>query len=197
MKNRILSGEYETAEIEMCKRHFRPEERVLELGAAIGYVSLFCQIHLSIQDYAVVEANPNTTRMLLENYRLNNKYPNLITAALDRQDGTTELSLNPDFWADSLVNAHLSQNPCITVPSLTLSSILSKLPFRPSTLLIDIEGSEIHLGEEVIPAEVTKIVCELHPELLGVKAAFKVISDFFKQGFQIIDNQSQVYVLAR
>src|SRR5688500_8930840 len=70
IRNRILIG-YETAEKQICHEFLRKDDSVLELGGGIGFIGLFCQKRLGVKNYVTVEANPQTIRILEENYRLN------------------------------------------------------------------------------------------------------------------------------
>src|SRR5215211_4853823 len=49
IRNRLLSGAYECHEMEMCRDFLKPTDSVIELGAAIGFIGLYCQKKLSIK----------------------------------------------------------------------------------------------------------------------------------------------------
>src|SRR6185503_12097866 len=61
IRNRLLSGAYEEYEKKMCRDFLNPNDTVVELGAAIGFIGLLCQKELGIKNYASFEANPRTT----------------------------------------------------------------------------------------------------------------------------------------
>src|SRR5580765_369967 len=60
IRNRLLSGAYEAHEKQMCFDFLRPDDTVLEIGAAIGFIGLLCQKRLGIKNYSCFEANPRT-----------------------------------------------------------------------------------------------------------------------------------------
>src|SRR3954468_6873043 len=67
IRNRLLSGAYEEYEKKMCRDFLNPNDVVVELGAAIGFIGLLCQKELSIRNYASFEANPRTMEILKRN----------------------------------------------------------------------------------------------------------------------------------
>src|SRR6185436_19536452 len=58
IRNRLLSGAYEEYEKKMCRDFLTPNDSVVELGAAIGFIGLICQKQIGIKSYASFEANP-------------------------------------------------------------------------------------------------------------------------------------------
>src|SRR4051794_33272819 len=78
MKTVILKATYEAPEVVICKQLIEPSDRILECGAAIGFVGLFCLKTLRVSKMVSVEANPGTVARLRRNYALNALQPNVI-----------------------------------------------------------------------------------------------------------------------
>jgi hypothetical protein len=64
IRNRLLSGAYESYEKAMCRDFLTKNDAVMELGGAIGFIGMICQKQLGITEYASFEANPKTAEIL-------------------------------------------------------------------------------------------------------------------------------------
>src|ERR1051326_8878856 len=51
IRNRLLSGAYETHEKQMCLDFLNANDAVLEIGGAIGFIGLICQKKVGIRNY--------------------------------------------------------------------------------------------------------------------------------------------------
>ena len=58
VRNRVVNVGYEEAERKMARDFLSPDDSVLEIGGAIGFIGLFCQKKIGIKNYITVEANP-------------------------------------------------------------------------------------------------------------------------------------------
>ena len=174
MRFALLTG-YELEDARLARAVLRPEDRVLELGSSIGFVALYCQLVLGIRDFAMVEANPRLLPLIHENFRLNGASPPpLYNLAAGPEDGTASFTINRDFWSSSTIERANGREQ-VTVPQRSIPSIVAELPFRPNTLIIDIEG-----GEAAIPIAhwlaFDTIIGEFHERLVG-SAAIRGITD--------------------
>jgi hypothetical protein len=91
------------------------------------------------------------------------------------------------FWEDSLLENNESRKT-ITVEGLTFLEILKRCGFVPNVLIIDIEGAETYIDFNQIPDSVNKILIEIHPDIIGRRAAYKVIENLIINGFEIEDS---------
>lgn len=168
MRNNLLEGRYEVQERQLASEHLKASDTVLELGGAIGFVGLFCQTQLGITQYVSVEANPRTAELLKTNYALNGKTPTVWNVALAGEDGEVTLNIGDEFWENSLLETGpKSSSNTVTVPALSFASLLAKLPFPITTLIVDIEGAEQFIDFSVTPDSCKKILIELHPGFIG------------------------------
>lgn len=196
MKNNILLKRYEVQGRSMASKYLKWNDTVLELGGAIGFIGLFCQKNIGITDYTTIEANPETSELLMINYALNGIKPNVWNIAVSSEDGEIELNIGNEFWSDSMVDQ--SRNRCkVTVAAWSLSSILEKLDYKPTTLICDIEGAEQYLDFKALPAETDKIIIELHPDLIGEAEVNRIIADLHSIGFYTEEEQAGTYLFLR
>lgn len=196
IRNRILLG-YEEAEKEICREFLSEDDSVVEIGAAIGFIGLFCTKRLGIKNYISIEANPNTIEILKRNYSRNGLVPHVWNFAVGGADGFVDLDISGDFWSHSIASSSESADTeRVRVPAITLSSLLAKLG-GPTTLIIDIEGAEQDIDFTVVPHETTKIVMELHPHVTGKKGAERILENLSRVGFIIVHEQDDTVALLR
>lgn len=182
MKNHIIEQRYEVQEVRMAAQHLTAQDRVLELGGAIGFISLYCQQRIGIQHYTSVEANPHTRQLALRNHQLNGITPRILHAAAAAEDGSLELDVSEDFWCNSILTA--STGSSVSVPALSLRSILQQLDYQPTVLIADIEGAEQYLDFSALPPATQKIIIELHPSLYGTSTLATVQQRIESAGFR-------------
>ncbi len=166
MKNRLYEGRYEVQERALCRRFLRADDQVLEVGAALGFLGLWCRRHLGVTTWHHVEANPDTAARLERCYRLNDHEPRLTVAALAANDGTAHFDTTGDFWSHGLSTGHGG----VEVTALGQTSLLARTLPTPTALVVDIEGGEIHLDPKTFPSSIRLVVMELHPDRVGALA---------------------------
>lgn len=196
MKNNLLEGRYEVQERLLASKCLQPSDRVLEVGGAIGFIGLFCQTRLGIQQYTTVEANPNTAEILKRSYALNGRTPVLWNVALAAQDGKVTLNIGNEFWENSLV-AGGGSGKSVEVPAHSLSTLVARLGYEPTTLIIDIEGAEKFVDFRQVPASVKKIIIELHPAFIGFPATYQIIGELLQLGFRVEEETGGTYLFLR
>jgi FkbM family methyltransferase len=196
MKNNIMEGRYEVQERRLAQRFLREDDRVLELGGALGFIGLYCYKHLGIRFYATVEANPKTVELLKHNYLLNDVPPRVIHAAAAREDGYLDLDVGSDFWCNSVVTRSSSATT-VKVPAMSLASILAKLGFQPTALVVDIEGAESLLDYSALPSSVTRVIMELHPDIIGNDEVQRIKAELAGRGFHQREEQDGTHLFTR
>lgn len=183
MRSVLLRGAYERPEADLVGRLLTPADGVIEAGSAIGFLALYCLKHVGVRDYHMVEANPDLPAVVARNFALNGLAPpGLTRAAVAAADGRLTFGIAPSFWASSALNPERKRRQ-VEVPARTLPSILAGLPFRPTTLIMDIEGTEAELPPGHF-APFAKIVLETHPRVVGEAATDAMLAALRAQGFR-------------
>ena len=195
MKNHILQDRYEFQERRLVQLCLGKDDVILELGGAIGFIGIFCRKVIGVKSHLTVEPNPNTLAMLRRNYALNQLEPRVIEAAASSEDGHISLNIGGEFWENSIVTANDTATQ-ITVPSMSLRSIVKQMPASPTALICDIEGAETYLDFTQLPKTVTRVIIELHPTIVGEEANQRVISQFHSLGFkeQSVEENTWLFV---
>lgn len=184
MKNNLLLGRYEVQERQLAQQCLTRDDAVLEVGGAIGFIGLFCQLRLGVTRYTTVEANPGTTALLRRNYALNGRTPVVWNLALAAEDGEVTLNIGNEFWENSVVNG-AATGRTVRVPAATLSSLVRLLDYAPTALIMDIEGAEQFVDFRQLPASVTKIIIELHPGVIGHAKTYRIVAELVNLGFRV------------
>ncbi|MBO9378992.1 FkbM family methyltransferase [Sphingomonas histidinilytica] len=194
MRYVIMRG-YESGDAALAAKVLDASDTVLEAGAAIGFMALYCIKNLGIRQYHMVEANCAMEREIKANFHLNGvPCPSLSIAALAAQDGSVSFGVNRDFWSSSILERTGEQR--VTVPARSLPSLIAQLGYQPSALIIDIEG-----GETSIPLEhfalFQKIVIETHRKLVGHEAIDRLMHGLHQKGFRVVAQNGGSYALSR
>ena len=187
VRNRILMGIYEAHEKRLCQEFLSPNDAVLEIGGAIGFIGLFCQKRLGIRHYTVVEANPNTLQILRRNYQLNGLEPNAWHLALGPADGTLDLQVGTDFWENSIFQqaAPVEASDFVRVPSVCFVVLAGACWEKSNVLIVDVEGAEQFIDLDEIPSDVDKMIMEIHPHVLGSEKTYDLIAGLVQRGFRV------------
>jgi len=198
VRNRILNVGYEDHEKQMCQDFLKPDDSVLEIGGAIGFIGLFCQKLLGIKKYITVEANPLTVEILKKNYELNNLTPNVWNLALARTDGKVQLNVGGDFWENFVTEgAPKNRVNSIEVSSVSMESLLEKAGPGTNVLIIDIEGAESCIDFSRLPENITKLIIEIHPAVLGHETTYDIISKILSRGFRVAREEGDTFAFLR
>ena len=173
----IESGAYESAEAREIPRIVQPGERIVELGAGIGFIAITALRTGKVSQLASYEANPGLIPVIERNARLNELSFDVHNAIVDPTEdgGTVPFYLRKDFWASSLLPKPWGYEAEVAVPRVAFAAVIER--YRPSMLIVDIEGAEEHLFRDVPLTGVRKIYMELHQNVIG-RVGMKNVFDF-------------------
>ena len=198
MQSVILAGNYEACESHLLPMLISPSDTILEIGGAIGFISLFCVKNLGITNIITVEPNPKTAAQLEANFTINGVTPHLIEGALAPTDGPMQFKTSDMFWSDSLCSSETSESDnYITVQGITFQSLVKQAGIEFNVLIMDVEGAEKFLPLSDIPKHVDKILIEIHPRMIGVREAYNVLESLIHLGFHINGHAGDVWALKR
>jgi FkbM family methyltransferase len=173
----IRAGTYEGTEAREIARIVQPGERVVELGAGIGFVAITAMKTDKVNTLAAYEANPYLIPLIRKNALLNGVGFDVHNAIVDsRADtGTAPFYLRTDFWASSMSPKPWGYVEEVTVPLVSFAAVRER--YRPTMLIVDIEGAEEHLFRDVALTGIKKIYVELHQNVIG-RVGMKNVFDF-------------------
>ncbi|MEL6914284.1 MAG: FkbM family methyltransferase [Pseudomonadota bacterium] len=177
---RILVGDYEGREARMVSMFLEPSDRVIELGAGIGFIGLLCASRLAPGQVQSFEANPMMEEIIRGNYALNDgPLPELTIGLLSEEPGEAVFYIPELFWAAS--TTPIPDAKTVRTPRISLNEKIREL--GSTFLIMDIEGGEIDIIEALEPGSVRKIAMELHPEVTGEDAIAGMTRRLTEMGF--------------
>ena len=176
----ILRGSYESHEARLISKYLRRGDRVLELGAGMGYATMLSARIVGGQSVFAYEANPALEVLLKRNFELNGLSPNLEIALLGESDGSETFYVTDDFFSSSSI-PEMGGTP-IEVPRKDINSVLAQ--HRPNVLIVDIEGGEVNLSKIVNSDNIRLLIIECHPSMVGFSEIQEMINRFEEQGFR-------------
>ena len=183
----LRNGSYEGGERGVLPNLLQPGDRVLEVGAALGCVTILAAKIVGSQNVKAFEANPLLIDDALVNFSLNGVEPTLHNSILCNRvcwagSGSTKLFyIHRDFWASSMVDK-LGTVDQISIETSCFEDEIFK--FRANTLVCDIEGGEIDLLTLADLRGVDKILLEIH-YWAGREEINKLIRKLILDGFSI------------
>ncbi|MEE9387975.1 MAG: FkbM family methyltransferase [Paracoccaceae bacterium] len=161
----IDEGRYENNEAEAVLRNLNAKDRVLDLGAGAGYLSILASEVVGRDNVTAVEPVPDMIPALRKNLDSNGAgNARVVHAAVvpkDHVGDTVKFLPRRAFWASEIASDSPVENPRVTsVPAVTICDLFAR--FQPSFVIMDVEGSEAQLCREPWPEHVRIVVMEIH-----------------------------------
>ena len=184
LERALSSGRYENHEADALLRHLRPGDRMLDLGAGLGFICALAAGVLREGAVMGVEAGPETVRLARRNLAANGfaGVKVLKGAVVAAGEGEVEFSQRPAFWASSLrgPDGWPEKAEVIRVPARPLGKLRAK--FAPTVVSCDIEGGELEVLTQPLPG-VRLVVFETHPQVYGADGVARIVAALAAQGF--------------
>ena len=186
IRGKLASGEYEGSEARAVMMRVKPGQRVLELGAGLGYIGALAARIVGAKNVTSVEANPDMIMAIRANYALNGVAEiDLRHAAVVGQDyegHSLAFACAKQFWASRIAGVGDAGVGVVDVPVLRIHALLDEV--KPNFVIMDIEGAEQYLFDAKWPRSVKHVVIELHPKQYESGKVIKHIVDMLsRSGF--------------
>jgi len=192
---RMEKGLWEKNEVLLLDHYLEPSDKVIELGACIGFLGVLVNDRiLNKNSHVLIEANPELIPILNENKILNNSKFKIEHCIIgDSTKGSADFKISEFILGSSMYGKGSNS---VKVPIKSLSEYSNKYNF----LIVDIEGGEYELIKNY-PNEIkkfNKILIEFHP-FFGytendVKNGINLLT---KLGFKIADKKGHVFMLIK
>jgi FkbM family methyltransferase len=179
----MVSGRFETEEAAQIPRIVRPGDRVLEIGAGIGFISTLLARERRVSKVIAVEANPRLMDYMQRLHSRNRvrKVRRLNTVLTNQPQESATFYLRADFWMGSLMagpNPHLGT---VEVPTTNLDAFLRAEAI--DLIVCDVEGAESMLFEGADLRGVDRVFLELHDHVTGLSGVARLFATLARQGF--------------
>ena len=190
---RIQEARYEGAEIAGALHVVGPGDRVLELGAGLGIVGAVTQLNARPAAMISFEANPNMIPHIEALYALNRikskitLHNKVLLSAKDAPE-KVEFYLRNSFLGSSLNDTAARETTPVTIPTSRYEPLRKR--FKPTVLLMDIEGGELAFLRHANLEGLRAIVLEFHPDHYG-NAGMRACKDILRAaGFHKVNEVS-------
>jgi len=188
LRKALESGNYEWNERLAITRHVTPEDRVLDIGAGVGFISSLAAKVVGGDRVVSVEASPVLQEVLRSNLDENGaRGARLVHAAVvpDSHDGdTVTFAVTGAFWASALEGHETGHAEKVTVPAVKLSSLMADQ--QPTIVVMDVEGAEVEFCEQPWPASVRLLILEIHTSKYPPRVVKRIFDGLSAQGFTIM-----------
>lgn len=191
IKKAIENGSYEGKEAREIDRIVQQGERILEVGAGLGFISSIASKNDKVESVMAIEANPNLISYIKNVHKINNtKNIEVINGILSNstKERATNFYIRNDFWASSLSPKPENFIKTVTVPVYSLSEIIES--YRPTLIICDIEGGELDLFKNANLEGVEKVFVEIHQKVLGRMNIKKLFDSFSARDFHYDQHHS-------
>ncbi len=182
----LREGKYEGEERTIIPRFISPKDRIIEIGTAVGLVTMVSARIVGDKHIITIDANPEILRDAEWNFRSNAMDISAVNGVMRNRNsfkpGYTASNIHRDFWASSLERSPGTVNT-IDVPILCMEDEISS--FGANTLICDIEGGEADLFPGSDLRGINKIMVETHPNQVGPAKVQEAIKSIQRQGFSI------------
>ena len=178
----IYFGDYERKELDVIERRLEPGDKVMEVGAGIGFLSAYCARELGDERVFAYEANPALLELVDAVHKRNKVRPRVTQALLGQGDGERDFFVEPDYWASSLVRRS-PKATCVRIRQIDFNSELRRV--APTFLIVDVEGGEYELLRNADLSVVSKLCLEIHPDVLGNARVSELFAGLIEGGLAL------------
>lgn len=188
----LRAGRYEMGEARVLPRLVRQGERVVEVGAGIGFLTALIARRTPAELVVAIEANPRLQAYIAALHRLNGVKAILRHALVTPEPaaGPATLFVHHDLWASSpgWIKPR-DQLDEVEVPVLSLPEIAET--WRPTLLIVDVEPFATWTGAEGPPHALAgadfrpfeRVLLELKPKRFAPPEVKRIFDHFSAQGF--------------
>ncbi len=196
LEQALTNGRYEHGEAECLLRHLKPEDRYVDFGAGMGYLTALAARVCGAENVTGVEAGPETAILLRDNLDRNGfGAATVIQGAVVAEDDPPTLLFHPraPFWSSALARPNSPEDKLVEVPAIAAAPLLERL--QPTVLSCDIEGAELQVLEGPFPKSLRLMIVEIHPGNYGRIGTAEIFVALAGQGFAYVPEGSRGAVL--
>ncbi len=190
---------YERDEVALLEAILERGDRVLELGAGFGIVSLHITRIVSDQGFLVaIEANREAFGILAENLALNARGFLCLEGLAALENGRGAFFVNRRNFHRSSQHDHTApagQWQQVEVARLSVPDLVDQHDMN--ALVMDIEGGEHEILGGWDLAGIDKLACEFHPSVYGKQTMLRQITALEERGFSKVETRGECVAFRR
>ena len=162
----LYAERYERLERALLPALLQADDRVVELGSAIGFISLVTSRTVDPSRIVMIEANRDLIPEIRRNFATNGiALPDLRHGVAGTASGTVEFHVDSQFWASTTRPQAGRQHRVDKVDMIDTNALLRQ--HGATVLICDIEGGEIDLLPALDLSGIKLVIAELHPAVIG------------------------------
>lgn len=184
----LTLGSYEERERQILPHALAPGDRVLEVGGAIGVVTMLAARIVGAANVLTFDGNPRMVEDARRNFDLNGFHDIQVRNAILKNaaswkgpDETVDFFVSRNFWASGLTLRNSSVAK-VQVPACSLEAVIAE--HRANVLICDIEGGELELLPQADLSAIDTIMMEVH-YFAGEEATNRMVRRLIASGFSI------------
>ena len=183
IREAILRGRFEAEEASQIPSIVRPGDRVLEIGAGIGFISTLISRQRRVSRVVAVEANPHLIDYMARLHAANRvRKVRRVNAVLTNEPrASATFYLRRDFWMGSLAAAPNPYVGTVEVPTMNLDALLREEAI--DLIVCDVEGAETVLFQGADLSGVDRIFLEMHDHVTGLSGVRGLFATLAGHGF--------------
>ena len=183
IREAITTGKFEAEEASELPAIVKDGDRVLEIGAGIGFISTLLDRQRAVEHVVAVEANPTLLPFMEVLHSANQvtKVTRKNAVLTNEQIKSMTFYVRNDFWMGSLA---AEPNPFITTVEVPTENFNQLIRTEKITIIVcDIEGAERFLFKDADLTGVDRVFLELHDHITGLNGVREVFSSLDAHGF--------------
>lgn len=194
---RMEEARYEGDEITGALFVVGPEDRVLEMGAGLGVVGAVTAHNAKPDAVLSFEANPALIPHIEKLYADNGLQDRIevrhqvVIASPGRPDKIT-FYVHSSYLGSSLIDKQGRKTTPVEVKTVDFDTIRDE--FKPTVLIMDIEGAELDFLEHADLDGIRAVVIEFHPDTYGIDGVKACKKALRKAGFAKVEDKSTRFV---
>jgi FkbM family methyltransferase len=183
IRRAILEKRFEAEEAARVPEIVRHGDRVLEIGAGIGFMSTLLSRQRRVASIVAVEANPHLIDYMARLHACNGvtKVRRLNAVLTNEPVASRTFYLRRDFWMGSLLPGPNPWLDTVSVPTANFDALLRDEGV--SLIVCDIEGAESFIFEDASLDGVDRILVEVHDHVTGLSGVGAMFRTLYAKGF--------------
>jgi FkbM family methyltransferase len=192
VRSALFKETYEVHERRLVRAVLKPDDRVLDIGAGVGVVSLLCASICGADRVLSYEANPLLEPIIRRNFALNGWTANLRMRAMSTDGRPISLHRSDNIVSSSVVERSGFAEK-MTIESDPFDRVIAE--HQPSVVVMDVEGAEIALLPASPLGSVRHIIAEIHPHITGEEKVAAMLDGLHARGFRLATRAHKTVLL--
>jgi len=198
-KKIIYMNAWETDEVLLMRKYIDHNDKVLEIGACIGFISSCASLLIGSRNVTAIEANPNLIDAIKRMNTRNSINFNIINAMISKSSEYAVFHENESIYSSS-TSERIGSKSVKNVKCIELQNLPSAK--SATFIILDIEGSEYQFFKDFsMPSSTKKLLVEFH----GIRKNSGASTNFYpetlmnlkNQSFDLIERRGRVHFFSR